>query len=477
MFFFKLCILVFSFDSTLSSPWKAAGISRNCCDSVSSYISSTAASFNCFIRYFKTIYNIIVVSLLLQLYLSNRAVVTLQPHWTEIYSGEKITLRCEIEGGDNSEWEYEWKTSSSFKPPKEKEYSIRPAYTSHSGNYSCKGRKKSDQSPTGWSDPITLTVLSSSPQPVLTVSPLWLSPGDSVTLNCEVKHPSAGWRFYWYETHTAGYVCRAGRGEMNTPYSEPKFVWSGGQFVSKVFQFTDRIPWLDIYIKYKVQWQLTVFFSFFLLFFLFLDLPSSASLTVSPERVQHFTSDSVSLECKGNSTQWRVKFQWDSFLVDCSKWDKMTGSTCTIEEYRLRNNVYWCESGSGEFSNAVNITKQKYDIILVSPVHPVTEGSSVILSCRLRRSDIVSNVFFYQNNKLIQNDARKELNISAVSKSDEGFYKCQTSGSESSQSWMSVTGEWDSQGDTPSWIKNKTQEVSAWPEQCVYLTVIVKCGC
>nr|XP_029138311.1 LOW QUALITY PROTEIN: putative killer cell immunoglobulin-like receptor-like protein KIR3DX1 [Labrus bergylta] len=351
-------------------------------------------------------------SVTINIILSNRAVVTLQPHWTEIYSGEKITLRCEIEGGDNSEWEYEWKTSSSFKPPKEKEYSIRPAYTSHSGNYSCKGRKKSDQSPTGWSDPITLTVLSSSPQPVLTVSPLWLSPGDSVTLNCEVKHPSAGWRFYWYEaipklsdnsynsynsytqllsgsrdgtekysfivhgqTHTAGYVCRAGRGEMNTPYSEPKFVWSG-------------------------------------------DLPSSASLTVSPERVQHFTSDSVSLECKGNSTQWRVKFQWDSFLVDCSKWDKMTGSTCTIEEYRLRNNVYWCESGSGEFSNAVNITKQ----------------SMFLLHFFLKFLS-----FSIQNNKLIQNDARKELNISAVSKSDEGFYKCQTSGSESSQSWMSVT--------------------------------------
>uniref|UniRef100_A0A3Q3FLN9 Ig-like domain-containing protein n=1 Tax=Labrus bergylta TaxID=56723 RepID=A0A3Q3FLN9_9LABR len=257
---------------------------------------------------------------------ANKAVVTLHPNWSEIYSKESITLRCEIKDGDDTEWEYEWKTSNSFKPPKEKEYSIGPADTSHSGNYSCKGRKKSDQSPTGWSDPITLTVLSSSPQPVLTV----------------------------------------------------------------------------------------------------------------PERVQHFISDSVSLECKGNSTQWRVKFQEDSFLADCSLRDTKTGSTCTIDRHISRNNVYWCESGSGEFSNAVNITKQRYDIILVSPVHPVTEGSSVSLSCRLRRSDIVSNVFFYQNNKLIQNDTRKELNISAVSKSDEGFYKCQTSGRESSQSWMSV---------------------------------------
>lgn len=95
------------------------------------------------------------------------------------------------------------------------------------------------------------------------MSPSWLSPGASVTLNCEVEHPSAGWSFYWYkavpdlseksssyellpdgsgtaqdsyiihgQTHTAGYVCRAGRGdpEYHTDHSQPKFVWSAGQF-------------------------------------------------------------------------------------------------------------------------------------------------------------------------------------------------------------------------------------------------------
>jgi len=106
------------------------------------------------------------------------------------------------------------------------------------------------------------------PLPVLAVSPSWVSPGASVTLSCQVKHLSAGWSFYWYravpglilhayswsynvkplphitsataqdthfipgETHTAGYVCRAGRGDpvYFTDYSEPTFVWSSGQF-------------------------------------------------------------------------------------------------------------------------------------------------------------------------------------------------------------------------------------------------------
>ncbi|XP_037614134.1 immunoglobulin superfamily member 1-like isoform X2 [Sebastes umbrosus] len=296
----------------------------------------------------------------------------------------------------------------------------------------CKGRMKSaQQSSTDWSEAITLTVADNKPQPVLTVSPLWLSPGDSVTLNCSVTDPSAGWRFYWYkavpiladnyysyellpgsisgteqdsyivhgQTHTAGYVCRAGRGDpvFYTLNSEHKFAWSG-------------------------------------------DVHSSASLTVSPDTVQHFTSESVSLNCKGNSTEWRVrKFTEKSYLASCSNWGTMTGSTCNIgRNWHRDTGVYWCESGSGEFSNAVNITIQEQHIILASPVYPVTEGDSVSLSCKLRRQQFALNVFFYRNGELIQNDTRWELNISAVSKSEEGFYKCKYSQQVSPQSWMSV---------------------------------------
>nr|XP_024655011.1 low affinity immunoglobulin gamma Fc region receptor II-like [Maylandia zebra] len=130
----------------------------------------------------------------------------------------------------------------------------------------------------------------------------------------------------------------------------------------------------------------------------------------------------------------------------------MTGSTCNIHTSKSDTGVYWCESGSGEFSSAVNITVQNdgNGPILVSPVHPVTEGASVSLSCSLRTQKILSNVFFYHNDKLIENDPRGELKISAVSKSDEGFYKCQYSGRESAQSWMSVKGA-DSSS-SPVWL-------------------------
>ncbi|CAI5669097.1 unnamed protein product [Oreochromis niloticus] len=437
--------------------------------------------------------------------------VTLQPSWTQIYSGETVTVRCEIQGDKRVQWTYEWRRGWVKISETTNEYRISSATQSDRGGYSCRGRRdyvltyssetitltvsskpkaelradrtavpvggsvtltcsvnpsSSSSSSSGWKyywyrdgksfqpvtngqisvsegglyscrggrgEPVYYTEDSDSvridkPRPVLTVSPSWLSPGASVTLNCQVEHPSAGWSFYWYkavpdlseksssyellpdgsgtaqdsyiihgQTHTAGYVCRAGRGdpEYHTDHSQPKFVWSA-------------------------------------------DVHSAASLTVSPDRVQHFTSDSVSLTCEGNFTEWRVrKFSEDGRLSDCRR---MTGSTCNINTSKSDTGVYWCESGSGEFSSAVNITVQNdgNGPILVSPVHPVTEGASVSLSCSLRTQKILSNVFFYHNDKLIQNDTRGELKISAVSKSDEGFYKCQYSGRESAQSWMSV---------------------------------------
>ncbi|XP_059211549.1 uncharacterized protein LOC131990167 [Centropristis striata] len=356
--------------------------------------------------------------------LTNRAVVSLQPNWPEIYSGETITLTCEIEDGGDTEWEYEWRTSSSTTPPKTREYTFKP---SRREDFWCMGVIKGGESSTKLSDRFTLTPSSNKPEPVLTVSPSWLSPGDLVTLNCRVKHPSAGWRFSWYkavpkpsdnsysyellpdsttgteqdsyivhgQTHTAGYVCRAGRGDpvYHTDNSKPQFVWSG-------------------------------------------DFGSSASLTVSPDRVQHFISDSVSLSCEGNSTEWRVKRFTDGYLLDCSIWGTMTGSTCKVDKY-LSSGVYWCESGTGEFSNAVNITLTYENIILLSPVRPVTEGRSVTLGCKLKTQNDIYNVVFYKNGKIIQNDNRGELIISAVSKSDEGFYNCK--GDNSSQGWWSVT--------------------------------------
>ncbi|XP_053271694.1 uncharacterized protein LOC128429868 [Pleuronectes platessa] len=373
----------------------------------------------------------------------NTAAVTLQPNWPSRYRGEAVTLRCEIQGGD-SEWEYEWTATSSHAPPNTKEF--RTSLGSDlSGSYWCQGRLKgARQNSTGWSAPLTLSN-AAAPRPVLTVSPSWLTPGASGTLTCGgLPHPTAGWRFYWYRadtisldqapkclrygsidihfpefsyellpgsdggteqnsfiiqglTESAGYSCRAGRGDpvFYTEYSNTEWVWP-----------------VDSY--------------------------SSVSLTVKPDSVQHFIFDNIPLTCEGNSDKWRF---WMSFgdrvlLSECKSQETITSYKWNM--YRFPSGVVWCGSGS-EISNAVNISTVGGDVILESPVHPVTEGQSVTLGCSwFRRTNLYSNISFYKNDELLQSDDRRKLEISAVSKSDEGFYKCEHSGDFSEESWMSV---------------------------------------
>ncbi|XP_029944103.1 Fc receptor-like protein 5 isoform X3 [Salarias fasciatus] len=364
---------------------------------------------------------------------TNKPVITRQPSWSQIFQGEKITLTCEVQGGEKTDWRYYWRRNSRSLPEDEKLLQFT-ASESLNGEYGCMARRRDDfYSSTTWSEAFTVSVLRSAPSStqglklVLSVSPSWLIPGASVTLICHTEPPSAGWSFYWFkavpnsqdsytyeplpgtssgtannsftvhgQTHTAGYACSAGRGDplIYTQYSRPTFVWSSG-------------------------------------------VHPSASLTVNPDRVQHFTSESLSLTCEGSSSQWRlIRFLTDDSLLSFLLPATINGSTY-IKNEAPRKAVYWCESGT-EFSNAVNISTHSDGVILVSPVYPVPVGESVTLLCVMKTGNIPSDVFFYKNNKLIENERRGEMKISAVSESDEGFYKCQYNGRESAQSWMAV---------------------------------------
>ena len=84
--------------------------------------------------------------------------MTLHPNWPEIYRGETITLKCEIEDGGDNEWEYEWSGSNSQTAEKQKEYMIKHAVSSDSGDYRCLGKLKGETSSTKWSDVFKLKV-------------------------------------------------------------------------------------------------------------------------------------------------------------------------------------------------------------------------------------------------------------------------------------------------------------------------------
>ncbi|KAK3545159.1 hypothetical protein QTP70_001710 [Hemibagrus guttatus] len=171
---------------------------------------------------------------------------------------------------------------------------------------------------------------------------------------------------------------------------------------------------------------------------------SPVSLIINPSRTQHFTNDSLSLSCEdqSNSTGWTVRrYTHSERVLDCSHWGSVTGSTCNISFLSTSyTGVYWCESESGENSNPVNITVHDGDVILESPVHPVTEGHPLTLRC-LYHNPNPSNLRadFYKDGSVLQNQTTGEMIIQTVSKSDEGFYHCKhPERGESPKSWLSV---------------------------------------
>uniref|UniRef100_A0A3B3IJ66 Ig-like domain-containing protein n=1 Tax=Oryzias latipes TaxID=8090 RepID=A0A3B3IJ66_ORYLA len=172
----------------------------------------------------------------IQITFSNKVSVTQKPSWSQIFRGERITLTCEVQGGEGVQWEYEWRTpqSQTFRT-KQKDWTIT---ASISGDYSCKSRPTDDSySATNWSEALRLSFLD---PPKAQIS------RSGGTLTCSVNPSSSGWSYYFYRVEKnqevltlqntdfysnreirvsqgGVYRCRGGRGEpvYHTEFSDP----------------------------------------------------------------------------------------------------------------------------------------------------------------------------------------------------------------------------------------------------------------
>ncbi|XP_073721204.1 basement membrane-specific heparan sulfate proteoglycan core protein-like [Misgurnus anguillicaudatus] len=365
---------------------------------------------------------------------SPKPVVSVDPD-KQLFRGETVTLRCDIQDTGDTEWTYSWfKWTYNWHQCNAQECKINNIQQTDSDKYTCRGKIREHN--TEMSDAVTLTVSSDKPQTVLSVSPQqWLTEGDSVTLMCEVRSSSTGWTFSWFTVqslysddyqlvsnssegskgiytvssvtvkHTGVYMCRAERGDpvYHTEYSNTQTLWITG-------------------------------------------VSPSVSLIIRPNRSQHFSSESLSLSCEdhSNSTGWTVRRYTDK-LNPCSPSDwRSTGttSTCTIRYLHTSDTgVYWCQSESGEKLHPVNISVHNVDVILDSPVHPVTERDPLTLRC-LYQNKKPSNLKaeFYKDGSEVQSQTTRDMMIiPTVSKIYEGFYYCKhPERGESPTSWISV---------------------------------------
>ncbi|KAM9500822.1 sialoadhesin-like [Clarias gariepinus] len=293
-----------------------------------------------------------------------KPVVIINPD-TQVYRGERVTFRCNIQTGGDTKWTYSWyKNDNTQLRDTTQDFSIRSVRHSDGGKYTCRGRRRDSQL-SQISDPVTLSVSGESP-PV--------------------------------------------------------------------------------------------------------------SLIISPSRTQHFTADSLSLSCEDqrDSTGWTVRGRTNGTLFNCSS---VSGSTCNISSLSTSHTgVYWCQSESGGRSNSLNITVHNGDVILESPVHPVTEGNPLTLRCLYRNTNISdSGIDFYKDGSVLQNKTTGEMTISSVSMSDEGFYHCtHPERGESPKSWVSVR-VLSHEKAPQSVLKLLSSVVAASPYVLVTIILAVKC--
>ncbi|KAK3568181.1 hypothetical protein QTP86_034774 [Hemibagrus guttatus] len=343
----------------------------------------------------------------------------------QVFSGETVTLRCDIQDESVSSWQYSWYKDASHSPVSSVQvYRISGVEVTHTGKYTCRGAERGGSRSSHSSDAVTLTV-SAKPKATVRVNPQSsVYTGDTVTLSCELQQET-GWEFYWYKNNQrlqsptseemntlkvtvkdAGettYQCRAHRGNYNTEFSDP------------------------VKITARAKPKVTV--------------------RVNPQS-SVYTGDTVTLSCElqqetGWEFHWYKNNQWLQSLPS----EEMNKLKVTVKD--AGETTYQCRARRGnyntEVSDPVKITARvrPKPVTSINPDNQVFSGETVTLRCDIQ-DEIVSSwqYSWYKDASHSPVSSVQVYRISGVEVTHTGKYTCRGAeggGSRSSHSSDAVT--------------------------------------
>ncbi|KAM6949015.1 high affinity immunoglobulin gamma Fc receptor I-like [Aplochiton taeniatus] len=324
--------------------------------------------------------------------------------------------------GESSGWRSYWYRNSKGSVPvsvsEGVHYTFTPSSISEGGEFWCRGGRGHPVYYKDYSQPISINV-TARPYAVLTLQPNWtqIYIGETVTLKCEIKGTEdfTNWKYNWnnkegtrmkpISTTESEYKFNPTRIEMN------EFTCKGVGDSVKGHSETSEPLRLTVSGKPRPV------------------------LRVSPSWLN--PGDSVTLTCglQVSSTDWR--FYWYRTVPYQAGLPSLANQSYSVEP--LMDGDHGTVERSYILHGATHTAGYVSDVILESPVHPVTEGDLVTLRCKHQNPSLVSKVDFYKDGELLQNGTSREITIPAVSKSHEGLYRCGYSdGEESPESWLLV---------------------------------------
>ncbi|XP_035238212.1 leukocyte immunoglobulin-like receptor subfamily A member 4 [Anguilla anguilla] len=187
-----------------------------------------------------------------------QAVIVTDPPATVMFTGETVSLACDIRNGPG--WRYSWSRNTQGRleslyarsTESQQKHILHSVRESDNGEYLCQGER--GQNPVIQSSPgsFLLHVSGEKPRPVITQNPPSgeMYTGERVTLSCGFCGEPAGWEYLWYKdtlrhtvpntdssrtdgssftissaalAHSGEYRCRAARGRkpFYSDYSDP----------------------------------------------------------------------------------------------------------------------------------------------------------------------------------------------------------------------------------------------------------------
>ncbi|XP_032438613.1 leukocyte immunoglobulin-like receptor subfamily B member 3A [Xiphophorus hellerii] len=268
---------------------------------------------------------------IIEIMFSNKVFVTRQPNWPQMFSGESITLTCEVQGGETTEWTCEWRRSGSIiHKTHSKDWTLIVSESS-SGDYMCQCRSRDDwYSSTQWSETIRLSVSTDKPGAKLTAGSTTIPVGGSVTLSCSVE-PSAGWKYKWFRrTSDTSFVEFSRNNEENREIT----VTQGG-----IYKCDGKRGNPSFYSHSSLENIIEIMFS------------NKVFVTRQPNGSHVFSGESITLTCEvqgGETTEWTCEWRRSGSIIhktDSKDW------TFNVSESSSGNYMCQCRSRDDWYSS------------------------------------------------------------------------------------------------------------------------------
>ncbi|MGH0180790.1 UNVERIFIED_CONTAM: hypothetical protein FKN15_005185 [Acipenser sinensis] len=350
-----------------------------------------------------------------------QAVLTLQPAWSQIFTGETVTLSCEVEGG-STDWRFkqyrdgreEAGCGDLYRTRNGDSCTISKARHAHSGVYWCESASGQERS-----NAVNLTpsygrvILQTPPQPVIE--------GDSLTLRCLVRDGYKATRviFYKYNRELQSW---AGK-ELSVDHVSKS---DEGFYKCKAWWWWDSSPYSGDSAEVRVSVR---------------ELPK-AVLTSSPQWGELYTGETVTLSCgvEGGFTGFQYLWYKSSQGVTVQI-RGTTGARYTLSPVtQSHSGQYQCEAQRGDpprssqSSDPITLTVSEgrpKSVLTREPAGEIFEGDTVTLSCVVEGGSGGWRYLWYKDRQgapVYQTDSSSGTGagytISAAALSHSGEYWC-----------------------------------------------------